>query len=220
MVCLIAFYLIAGENFFVFDANIFCNKIMRFVLALWLIFLFPTLIFAQSDKTREIRQINSYVRKLSVFVEKNPKSLEIYANVSQTEKPKWKKFKSETAFEKFRKNKEVDEVAYVWRKSGKVVAANFTFSSASGDWAHYIFHRFRENGSLAKVEADLRTFYGRISVARNFYFDNNGKLLRKTAQYRDISTDKSKKPGEDFIDEEVYIFKKVSKLPFAELLKS
>ncbi|HEX8266399.1 MAG TPA: hypothetical protein VF596_13430 [Pyrinomonadaceae bacterium] len=89
-----------------FNANIFCNKIMRFVLALWLIFLFPTLIFAQSDKTREIRQINSYVRKLSAFVEKNPKSLEIYANVSQTEKSKWKKFQSETAFEKFRKNKE------------------------------------------------------------------------------------------------------------------
>lgn len=193
---------------------------MKFVLTLWLVFLFPALIFAQSDKAQEIKQIDSYIKKLTVFVEKNPKVLEIYADVSQTDKPKWKKFRSENALEKFRENNEVYDIAYVWRKSGKVIAANFTFSSASGDWAHFIFYRFRENGSLAKVEADLRTFYGRMSVSRNFYFDDNGKLLRKTAQYRDISTDKLKKPGEDFIDREVYIFKKVSKLPFAHLLKS
>lgn len=113
-----------------------------------------------------------------------------------------------------------DESAYIWRKNGKVVIVNFTFTSESGDWAHYIYHRFREDGTLAKVEADLRTFYGRMSVVRNFYFDKNGRLLRKTTQYRDIGTAKPKKPKEDFIDNEVHIFKKVSKLPFAHLLKS
>lgn len=98
--------------------------------------------------------------------------------------------------------------------------ANFTFSSPSGDWAHYIYHYFREDGTVAKVEAQLNTFYGNMTVLRRFYFNPKGSLLRKTTKYRDLETQKPKKSEEqDFYDDEVKIFKKANKLPFAVLLR-
>lgn len=101
-----------------------------------------------------------------------------------------------------------------------MIAANFTNFSGSGDWAHYLNYYFRPDGSLAKIEADLDTFYGNAIVERQFYFVKNGELIRRTKRVSDLKTHKPKKLNEDFIDEEVYLFKKVSKLPFASLLRN
>lgn len=173
--------------------------------------------FTQSSKTAEIRTIDRYVKQLNAYTKQFKGPHVVFADVSQTEKPKWKRFASDKALEKFRESSETYTIAYVWRKNGTIVTANFTMFSESGDWAHYVFHYFRADGSLAKIEADLRTFYGDISVQQDFYFDTSGRLLRKRTRYRDLKTNKPKKAPIDFFDDEVRIYKSVKKLPFARV---
>lgn len=178
---------------------------------------------AQTNKKAEIRRINAYCKTIDAFVKRYKSPHLIFADTSdynEGSEPEWQKFASEKTLEKFRETTETYTIAYNWRKNGKIVKSNFTFFSPSGDWAQYVYHYFREDGTLAKVEAQLNTFYGNISVLRDFYFDRKGKLLRKTTKYLDLQTQKPKKPDtEDFYDEEVKIFKKTSRLPFASLLR-
>lgn len=176
--------------------------------------LFASVCFSQKRELSEIRRIDRYVRHLTAYVEKPSIKLEIYGDVSTSKKPKWRKFLSAKSLEKFRESHDVYEIAFVWRKSGKIVVVNFTFTSGSGDWAHYVFHRFRPDGTLANVEADLRTFYGHVSVERCFYFRPNGELITRQTKFRDIATGEPKKPGDDFYDNKVRIYKSTNRLPF------
>jgi hypothetical protein len=174
---------------------------------------------AQTAKSVQTRRINRYVKQLEKYVDKPSNKCEIYANVSTGKKDRWRRFRFEKSLEKSRESHEADEIAYVWRNNGKVLAVNFTFTSESGDWAHYVFYRFRPDGSLAKIEADLRTFYGDLSVQRGYYYSTGGRLISKHTRFRDLTTDKPKKPGDDFYDEKVNIYKTTGKLPFAKLLR-
>lgn len=191
------------------------------ISTLFLIIFFCQFVSAQTGKKAEIKRIDAYRKTLDSFVKKHKGPHFVFADVSDDNrnKPQWRRYNSEKEFEKARENFESYNIAYVWRKNGKTVMANFTFSSPSGDWSHYVFHYFREDGTLAKVEARLNTFYGNLTVLRNFYFNRQGKLLRKMTKYLDLETQKPKNPAkEEFYDNEVKIFKKTSKLPFNFLL--
>jgi hypothetical protein len=146
----------------------------------------------------------------------------IFADISETEKPKWLKFKSEKELENF----EAYRIAKVARKNGKVVMSIFTLSSGSGDWVKYVYYYFRENGTLAKIESQLNTFYGHFTVLQDIYFNNNGKVLKKTTRYLDLETQNPKKPSkDDFLNNgdnfnHVNFYKKTNKLPFTHLLNT
>ena len=180
-------------------------------------------VFAQRGKTAEIKRIDAYVKTLDRFV-KNRKPHLIFADTSDYDaesKPKWQKFASEKALEKYRaEQSETYTVAYNWLQKGKIVESNFTLFSPSGDWAQYDFHYFRADGSVAKIASELRTFYGDLIVLRDFYFDNKGNLIRRTTRYRDLNTKKPvKKPKDsDFSGSEVKTYQTVRRLPFAKLI--
>jgi hypothetical protein len=90
----------------------------------------------------------------------------------------------------------------------------------SGEKAHYVYQYFRADGTLAKAASQLNTFYGSMTVLRDFYFDRRGRLLRKTTRYRDLETQRPKKTAApDFPDDEVRIYKTTARLPFAGLLR-
>ncbi len=182
--------------------------------------------FSQSSRGAEIKRIDGYVKTLNSFAKRNSRSKLVFADVSDQEqsKVKWLRFKNESELERFREDTEVYALANVWRRSGKVVLAAFTFSSPSGDWAKYLSMYFRVNGTLAKSESELRTFYGDLVVRQNFYFDGRGRLLKKTKNYFDLASGKPKKPDVDFhldqkdtIEEENY-YLTTRQLPFARLL--
>jgi hypothetical protein len=192
------------------------------ISTLFLIIFFCHFVSAQIGEKAEIKRIDAYCKTLDSFVKKYKSPHLVFADVSDYNQNKslWRKYNSEKEFEKAREKVESYDTAYVWRKNNKVVMANLTLSSPSGDWAHYIYHYFREDGTLAKIEARLNTFYGNMTVLRWFYFNRKGSLLRKTTKYLDLETQKPKKAGEqDFNDNEVKIFKKTSKLPFNSLLR-
>jgi hypothetical protein len=181
---------------------------------------------AQTTKNAEIKRIDAYVKTLDALAKRNKQPHLIAADTSDYEnaesKPKWQKFASEKALEKFREeNGETYSIAYNWRQRGRIVKSNFTLFSPSGDWTQYDNHYFRDNGTIAKIESELRTFYGEMIVLRNFYFDGKGKLLRQTIRYRDLNTKRPVKKPKDgaFQDSEVQIYKTIGRLPFADLLK-
>jgi hypothetical protein len=193
----------------------FVNVIVVFVL------LFSVSVSAQVNN--EIKKIDAYAKTLDDLINKNKNRHLVFADVSDYRKDSdsiWKKYNSVNAFKKA--SIESYSMAEVWQKGDKIIAANFVFDSPSGDWVHYIDHYYREDGTLAKVEAQLNVFglEGLISVYRNFYFDQKGKLLRKTAKYYSHEAKKWKKADQvHFMNREVEIFKTTGKLPFASTLK-
>jgi hypothetical protein len=182
---------------------------------------------AQANKNptvaAEIKNIDTYTKKIDAYVKlhKNPQ-LVFADTASQTStRAKWKQFASEKALDQFREKSETYEIAYCWKQSGRVAQVSTTLFSGSGDWVNYIYHYFRADGSLAKVESDFRSFYGDLIVEQSIYFDTKGKQLKKTTNYRDLKTKKFKKvdPKSDPISLSKFeIYKTVKKLPFAHLL--
>ena len=185
-------------------------------------------VFAQTTKKAEIKRIDAYCKTVDAFTKRYKNPQLIYADTSdynRNSKPKWRKFASGKALEKFREKSETYTIAYNWQKNGKIVKSNFTLFSPSGDWANYVYHNFRADGTLAKVESETRTFNGDLIIIQNFYFNRQGKLLKRSVKYLDLQTQKPIKQTKEFLEtrgdfsNDVEYFKKTGKLPFANLLR-
>lgn len=173
------------------------------------------------SQTETVTQIENYVKSVSRLT-KNKKQ-RIFADTSSDENANWQEFKTETLRENADTGDNLNQNAYVWLENKKIVVVVFTFQSSSRDWAHFVNYYFRPNGTLAKVEAKLNTFYGNMTIERNYYVNTKGKILIKNIKYRDLS---SQKPisNDDvkkrfFYDEGIKVFKTVSSLPFIKLIK-
>lgn len=175
----------------------------------------PGQIFAQSQVTK----IDALVAQINRFMKQNPRSSRLFADVSEVDKePSWRSFRNEDEMEKVRTGYNVNTMAFVWTRAGKVTGASFTFESPSGDWAHLITYYFRDDGSLAKIHAQLNTFYGDMSIIRVRYFNERGVLLKGSTRYLDLKTRKPKKPDGDFFDQDLTVYRDVRALPFHKLL--
>lgn len=181
-------------------------------------------IFAQTAQNDSaIAEIDSLTASVRKYIEaEGPPHMIIAdaADYNKTDKPVWKVFNTEADFEAAREKKDFNNIAYLWYDKGVPVAANFTYSSESGDWAQYVKYIFRPGGTVAHVNRELRTFMGDIVVERNYYFSESGKILKETKNFRDLMTDKPLAEPKDFMDMDVDIYKKVGDLPFpAEMSK-
>jgi hypothetical protein len=197
------------------------------LIIVFLFFSFQNIAFAQTNKTVEIKRIKAYCKTVDAFVKPRKNPHFVFADISDyndDSKGKWRKFSSDKSLEKFRERNETYTIAYNWRKNGKLIQSNFTFFSPSGDWAQYVYHYFRPDGTLAKVESDMRTFYDDMIILQTIYFDSKGKQIGSTNIYKDLRSKKTKKPSKEFLRDFEGIkngkdyFKKVSKLPFARFL--
>jgi hypothetical protein len=170
-----------------------------------------------------ITSIESYCKNIDRYVEANPASNRIFADVSsgvKDAKDNWREFKSEDERNKVDDGENLNQNASVWLKSGNVVVAYCMFQSPSRDWAHYVTFYFRADGSLSKIHSVLNTFLGNMQVIRDQYYSSPGKMLQSSVQYLDLQTQKQKKPTEDFVDETIPVYKRNKYLPFINLLKS
>jgi hypothetical protein len=189
------------------------------VLLLILLFALFNQIQAQTETAA---QIDKYTKTISSFMKKTKQR--IFADVSSNwKKPSWKELKTEKLRDNADTGENLNENAYVWMKDGKIVSASFTFQSPSRDWAHFVTYYFRSDGTLAKAESLLNTFYGNVTAERNYYFDTKGRILNRNAKYLDLTTQKpinlkERIKTQEFIDEEVKFFKDTNKLPFIRLM--
>lgn len=200
---------------------------MKIVVSIAVLLFIAVTNFPQVRGTSTVKQIDTYVRSIDSLMKRQKEPNLIIADVSDydTDEPKWQTFKSSKELEAFREDTETYTIANNWRSKGKVVSSLFTMFSPSGDWATYVTHYFRSDGSAAKVNTEMRTFNGEYIIIRNFYFDTRGKLLKKTSKYLDLTTKKPKKPTAEMTDEnsDLYkaeYYKSVSALPFYSMTKS
>ncbi len=161
-----------------------------------------------------VAEINTYAASIDRFMKVN-RSRNFGDASTEEGKSNWKSFRTKTALDD---EGEIYEKALVWTRTGKVVGVTLTLSSPSGDWAHFVTYYFRADGSLAKIHAELNTFYGNVSIIRDQWYDSTAKQLKATRKVLDLETRKPKKPFGDFMDQEVVAYKKVSDLPFSKLL--
>ena len=192
------------------------------------LFCFST-IPAQTLEKVEVKRIDAYCKTVDSFTGKSKNPQLVFADAAdyeQNSKSDWRKFASEKALEKFRKETETYSIAYSWQKNDKIVRSNFTLFSPSGDWSKYIYLYFRPDGTLAKAESELRTFYGNLIVLNDIYFDTQGKILKKTTKNLDLKTGKPKKISEDDATDNgdnikfTEYYENTGKLPFAHLIKT
>ena len=200
---------------------------MKTWVSLIVLFAATLSVCSQATKTVTIKQIDAYAKSIDIMTDRRKEPDIVIADVSDydTENPEWRKFKSTAELDAFREKTESYTIAYNWRMNGRIVASAFTIFSPSGDWAQYVNHYFRPDGSAAKVNTEMRTFNGDYIIIRENYFDPRGKLLKETAKFLDLTTKKPKKPTAEMLDEnsEFYkadFYKKVSALPFFALTKS
>lgn len=198
------------------------SKSRLILVSVAITFVVSSLSFGQAA---DVKSIDAYAATIKAFTAKRSTPKLVFADVSdaETEQPsKYQKFASEKALEKHRDKSEVYSIAYVWKKAGKTVAANFTLSSPSGDWVKYNLHVFRADGTLAMVESDYRTFMGDFVVIRKRYFDIAGKEIHKTVKIQDLKTRKPKKAPDGVMGDdadEVDYYLTTAALPFADILK-
>jgi hypothetical protein len=111
--------------------------------------------------------------------------------------------------------------AVAWLRAGKVVAAEFFHTSPSGDWTQLAIYYFRTDGTIAKTELELNTFYGHVTAIRKKFYNEQGKLLGESAQYYDLKTKQEKRTnadGEEFIERPAQHYPTVKTLPVFSLL--
>lgn len=187
------------------------------VLLVWATFCRPAT--AQNARTNgtvqsQLVAIQNYCKAAKGYGTTSAPGLFLALMDSGHEASQWRKYRSKDEV----RNAGANESAYVWIRDAKVIFVLFTFQSESGDWANDADYCFREDGSVAEVDAELQTFYGNMLVKRAWFYAPRAALLAKTEGFFDLHTGRVETPGQDFIDEKTPQFRNVKSLPFASLL--
>jgi hypothetical protein len=175
----------------------------------------------QAQNADGVAAIEAYSRQMDAYAKRNARRARLFADTSDytdaNSPARWQEFRSKSALERA----EAYSAANVWsNQAGAPVIAEFSLSSPSGDWAQYVTYYYRDDGTLAKLHSELRTFMGDLIVIRDRLYDSKGKLLQERTRYLDLKTGKPKKVKEgSFMDAPVKLYAKTSELPFYVLLK-
>ena len=189
-------------------------------------FFYPVITYSQSKNKAAVIQIEKYIKKVDQTTKTKKEPDLVFADVSQNNKPKWRKFSSTRSLGKYREEKsETYSISNNWVNNGKIVVSIFTIFSESGDWANYVSYYYRQSGSLAKIELEYKTFNGNFAVIKNIFFSSKGKILTSNIKYVDLDN-KPMKPDKEYVRENSSVmndfgyYKTTAKLPFYYLLKS
>lgn len=175
----------------------------------------------QASGPAGIAAIEAYVRQMDAHVRRNARRGRLFGDTSDYTKQdapaRWQEFRTRRALERA----EVYSAATVWANArGDAVVAEFSLSSPSGDWAQYNTYYYRDDGTLAKLHSELRTFMGDLIVIRDRFYDPQGKLLQEKTRYLDLQTRRPRKvEAGSFMDMPIEPYAKTSDLPFYSLLK-
>ena len=174
-----------------------------------------------SQPKGRVADIEAYANEIDKYVKGSQAKERIFGDVSSgtnSNVAQWREFKTEDERKNAGNDDNLYQSANAWVAAGKVIGANFTFSSPSGDWAQFVMYYFRINGTLAKSSSTLNTFNGGITVIRQDYYDSKGMLLKGTTHCKDLKTQQPKPCG-DFQERPAPLFKTVKQLPFLGLLQ-
>jgi hypothetical protein len=209
---------------------------MRTLPVVTILLLLSTTLTASTDpipSKDKIGPIVAMCANIDKGVEKNTLSIRYFVNLGGSDKPdRWKEYPSLKACNRACENG-CDDSAVVYFQDKKLILADCSFSSRSGDWAMYVMYYYRNDGTLAKAEIDSRrfgclendsfdsdTFLGQAKWDE--FFDVKGKPLHKTpTRYFNMDTKKRLQKlygfGSMLDDRPIYL--KPTELPFNEFLR-
>src|SRR5678815_1460729 len=142
-----------------------------------------------SQTTSDVKSIDKYCSRVVKMARHSPETSRCFADVADPRAEgiaDWREFSSQEALN----GSETYDQAQVWFRGAALILARTYSSSPSGDWALYTDYYFREGGTVARVDSELRTFYGNVVVRRHTYYDDSGKNLTEMVEYRDLHTGK------------------------------
>jgi hypothetical protein len=169
-------------------------------------------------RRNELAAAKAYCAQLDVFVDAHRLAALRLAEArpsGSSAAPVWKVFASDDE----REQADADSLANVWVRNGRVAVVALTLQSSSRDWVLFVTYYFRPDGTLAKVDSTLNTFYGDLSVECVWLYDRNGKTLDFRSAFYDLHTRKRVRPNRDFIDRVVPRYETVRRLPFWRLVR-
>ena len=189
-------------------------------MILWLlagVFVHPQVIRGQATCAQEVAQIQAYCKKVDRFINANQDSRRAFENnpsgAAQTPDG-WGEVKPEGDRHRQDLGDSLNENAYVWLSQGKIVGANFTLRSESGDWDQFAMYYYREDGTLARISAQLTVRDGEISLIHEQFYDRKGLLIRASTKSCSLKTGREKKPDRRFIPEPLPVYLTTDRLPF------
>ena len=189
----------------------------RFVMILLGLFLVSPAVGARSTAA-EVRQVSRYCKQVDSYVREHPSAfvnLRRGSGVNNDGDGKWRRWPKARAAEAVDSNGD----ARLWRRDGKIVFVTFLLQSGSRDWALYVSNYYRLDGTLAKIESELRTFYGNVSVERDWLYRPDGSLISFKARCFKLPGREPAQLDDNFIDIPVPLYPTVAHLPFQSLLR-
>ena len=189
-------------------------------IILWLLacmFFTPQGAMGQSTCAQQVAEIKAYCRKIDQFIKTNPNSRRAFAsNSSSVERvpEDWHEIRTDgdNRMEEARDN--LDENASVWFSQGRIVGANFTLRRESRDWIQSAMYYYREDGTLARINAELKMFHGEMTFIREQFYDRKGVLIAGSTKSCSLKTGRAKKPDNDFIPNPLPVYETTDRLPF------
>ena len=188
---------------------------------LWLlagVFLFSQVVRGQSTCAREVAEIEAYSKKVDRLIEtSHNSSRRVFVTTSrdvENDSVGWREFKAGAADA----GDAVNDNAWVWSGEGKIVRVKFTFQSESHDMVQFAMYYYREDGTLARISAQLNLSRGQTTIIRDQFYDRKGVLIRGSAKSCSLKGGREQKADKHFIPAPLPVYLTIDGLPFSGAL--
>jgi hypothetical protein len=181
-------------------------------------------------RTAGVAAIEAYCKALDGFKKRRP--ARVFGNVAAWDQsgltlseptPEWREFESRRARQSAATGDNLYDVADVWVKDGKVVAADFEYGSPSGDWSQLVTYYYREDGTLAKTRNTFASFHIRGRIVKEIIYGADGKRLQTRLRCFELGENgrgRKKRCSGDYSTYDAGVYARVQSLPLYALLTS
>lgn len=169
-------------------------------------------------QVRSIREIDRLASSRKAFADKNLEKAIAVANIADYDAPtQWKRIGSAEDMRRYGDENPVYTSALNWLLGKRLIYSEIYYTSPSGDWARYVSYVFRDDGSTALINDEMRTFNENCIARTRVYLNEKGRILRRQTRSFDLI---SKKPRRTKCDAgtATSIIVNAEKLPFFPLI--
>jgi hypothetical protein len=194
-------------------------------MILWLLagVFFPPLMTRGQVATcaQEVANIQIYCKKVDRFIKANQNSCRLSASASPGEQASngWHELIIDGDQRRGDFGNNLFDNASVWLNQGKIVAASITFRRESRGWVQNAMYYYREDGTLARINAQLDMSPGEMSFIREQFYDRNGVLISGSTKSCSLKTGRAKKPDQEFVPGPLPVYETTDRLPFYQALR-
>ena len=187
--------------------------------ALLFIVLLTMLMQAGPKKDPEVNRIEGYCADIEAMMSRSMSSVRIFMEVadkSKKEPERWREFITENERQAASSQGKFPATAYVAVRNGHAVAADFMFEGDPSRWT--VSYCFREDGTLARIQAALSIESQDLSIGKMQFFSPTGKVIFETNEYYDLQRQQQKPAPKSSTAPPIPIYRTIRELPFYKSL--